>query len=104
MTEDQELRLIKESERGARANAILEDSFVREAFQAVENGILEAWKKSPVRDLEGQTSLRLLYKVFSDFKAYFADAIASGKMANVQLTHERTLKERAKAAMREFVR
>ncbi len=104
MTEEQELKLRKQSERGARARAIFEDSFVQEAFQAVENGILDAWKKSPVRDLEGQTNLRLLYKVYNDFRAYFADAIASGKMATVQLNHERSLRERAKAAMREFSR
>lgn len=104
MTEDQEQKLVKESVRGARARAIFEDSFVQEAFQAVENGILEAWKKSPVRDLEGQTNLRLLYKVFHDFKSYFADAITTGKMANVQLNHERTLKERTRDAIRAFSR
>lgn len=104
MTDEQEQKLIRESSRGAKARAILEDEFVQEALQAVEVGILEAWKKSPVRDLEGQTSLRLLYKVFNDFKGYFADALATGKMANVQLAHERSLRERARAAMKEFVR
>ena len=104
MTDEQERKLIQESERGAKARAILEDRMVQEALASIEAGILDAWKKSPVRDSEGQAQLRLLYKCLSEFRAYFADALTSGKMANVQLNHERTLKERARAAMREFAR
>lgn len=104
MTDDQEIKLVGESERGARARRILEDSFVQEALHAVESGILDAWKKSPVRDTEGQLNLRLLYKCLHDFRSYFADAMTTGKMAEVQLNHERGLRERARAAVREFRR
>lgn len=104
MNEAQEIKLIKESERGARARAIFEDSMVQEALAAMDAGIVEAWKKSPIRDGEGQMQLRLLAKLLHDFKSYFLDAMSTGKMANVQLEHERTLKERAKAAYKEFVR
>lgn len=104
MTGDQEIKLIKESERGAKARSIFEDSFVQEALQAMESGIVQAWQKAPIRDAEGQLQLKLLHKLLSDFKGYFVEAMTSGKMADVQLQHERSLKERAKAAVREFAR
>lgn len=102
MNSDHEIKLVGESERGARAKQIYTDSFVQEALQAMENGILEAWKKSPIRDKEGQIELRLLYKLLGDFRGYFIEAMNTGKMADVQLNHERGLKARAKAAVRAF--
>ena len=104
MSPEQEIKLLKEAERGAKAKSVYEDSFVQEALQAIDGGILDAWKKSPVRDQEGQVQLRLLYKCLHDFKAYFLDAMTTGKMAEVQLKHERSLKDRAGAAVREFSR
>lgn len=104
MTEDQEIKLVGESSRGAKARQVFEDSFVQEALQAMENGIFEAWKKSPIRDKEGQIELRLLYKLLADFKGYFLEAMQTGKMADIQLNHERTLRDRTRAAVREFTR
>jgi hypothetical protein len=104
VTGDQEIKLVGESERGAKAKHVYNDSFVQEALQAMESGILEAWKKSPIRDKEGQLELRLLYKLLGDFKGYFLEAMQTGKMADHQLQHERSLRDRAKAAVREFAR
>ena len=104
MNPEQEHKVIRESERGSKARAILDNDMVKEAFQAVEDGIMNAWKKAPVRDIEGQTQLRLLYKAYQDFRGYLQTAMESGKMADVQLEHERSLKARAKAAMQGFRR
>jgi hypothetical protein len=77
---------------------------VKEAFQNLESGILEKWKEAPIRDLEGQQNLKLLYKLFTDFKTYFEEAVKNGEDALKFLEHERTLAQRAKDAIRAFRR
>jgi hypothetical protein len=104
VTEDQEQQLIRESSRGAKASALLQSAIYREAMEKVEAGILESWKSSPVRDVEGQTYLRLMMKVLTDIKAHIKDVAETGKMASVQLEHERSLAQRAKDAVRAFRR
>mgnify|MGYP001598300693 CR=1 FL=1 len=104
MTDEQENQLIRESGRGAKANAFLSSEIYRDAVTKLEAGIIESWKSSPVRDVEGQTYLRLMMKVLSDFQAHIKDIAQTGKMASVQLEHERSLAERARSAVREFRR
>lgn len=97
-------QLIKESERGAKASRLLADEIYQDAVSKVEAGILDAWKTSPVRDTEGQTYLRLMMKVLTDLQAHIKEVAETGKLANVQLEHERSMAERAKAAVKEFRR
>lgn len=104
MTEEQEQQLIRESSRGSKANAFLSSEIYRDAIGKLEAGVVEAWKTSPVRDVEGQTYLRLMMKVLSDFQAHVRDIAQTGKMAEVQLQQERSIAERAKSAVREFRR
>ena len=102
MKEAEEIKLVGESERGARAERLLNDDMLQEAFLKVEDGIVQKWKESPIRDVEGQTTLRLLHKCLNDVRGYIKEVAETGKLANVQLDHERSLKERAKSAMRAF--
>jgi hypothetical protein len=95
---------LRDTERGAKARAVLESELVKEAFQKIEEGILSKWKEAPVRDVEGQTTLKLLHKVFSDFKGYFEEAVTTGQFAANALEHERTIAQRARDAVREFRR
>lgn len=104
MTEAQEQQLIRETGRGARASALLASDIYREAMQRVEAGIVDAWKASPIRDVEGQTYLRLMMKCLSDLQGHIKDAAETGKMAEVQLEHERSLAERARSAVSAFRR
>lgn len=104
MTADEEVKLVKEAEIGSRARYLLESQPFKDAISAVEAGIVQAWKDSPIRDAEGQTYLRLMMKVLTDFQGHIRDAAETGKMANIQLNHERSLMQRASAAVREFRR
>jgi hypothetical protein len=45
-----------------------------------------------------------MMKVLADFQAHVRDISQTGKMAEVQLEHERSLAQRAKSAVREFKR
>ena len=104
MTDEQEQQLIRESHRGAKAAQVLKSEIFVEAFAVVEADVLEKWKSSPVRDTEGQLALRLKWQVLQEVKKHIADAAMTGKLANAQLEHERSLAERARAAVKAFKR
>jgi hypothetical protein len=104
MNADQEARLLNESGRGARAKRLLEDDLLKEAFATVEADILEKWKNSPVRDQEGQFALRLKWQCLQEVRTCIADVAVTGKMADQSLQAERTLRQRAQDAVREFKR
>jgi hypothetical protein len=104
VTNEEELRLVRESERGARANALLASDIYREAVGKVEAGILERWKAAPIRDREGQHELRLMLKALQDVCGYLNEVAETGRLAGITLEHERGLKARAKNALRELRR
>jgi hypothetical protein len=104
MTSEEEIRLIRESERGSKARAIIESDLFKEAFHAVETAILDKWKDAPIRDLEGQQALKMMHKLLADVKNHITEAMEHGKMASRILEEERTLANRAKDAIRAFRR
>lgn len=104
MTPDEEVKLAGESGRGAKAEALLNDSLFKEAFDLVEQDTMTKWKTCPVRDQEGQLVLRLKMQVLDEVKRLIRDVAITGRLANEQLNRERGLAERAKAAVREFRR
>lgn len=104
MNADQELKLAAESGRGAKARSILTDDMFVEAMEVIEKDILDKWKSAPIRDTEGQLALRLKWQCLSELKKHLIDVMTTGKLAEAQLRYERTLAERAKAAMKAFVR
>lgn len=104
MNREEEQKLTEEASRGARANALLQSDVYRDAMAKVEAGIIERWKASPVRDLDGQHELRLMYKLLADLQGYINEVATTGKMAMQTLEQERSLAQRARAAVREFRR
>ena len=102
MTGDEEVNLVRESERGARARRILEDDLVKEAFSTVEDWIVNSWKESPIRDTEGQAGLRMMYQCLTRVRKHLEEVMATGKLANMQIEQERTIKSRMASAVRAF--
>ena len=104
MTQDEEIKLVGEAHRGSRAKEWLASPLYKEATEKIESGIIEKFKASPIRDLDGQHELRLLLKLLEDLKGYIQEVAETGKMAQITLDSERSLKERAKSAVRAFRR
>jgi hypothetical protein len=100
----EEGQLNDESARGARARKLLDAQPFKDAIAAVKAGIVQRWETSPVRDTEGQHELRLMRKLLDDLLKHIADAADTGKMAEMQLAHERSLRQRAQAAIHAFRR
>ena len=97
MSED--VKLQQESERGSKARAILGDAMLQEAFSVAETDILEKWKASPIRDGEGQLALRLQWQCLNHIKKHLTDVLTTGKLADEMIKHNRTLREKARAAL-----
>ena len=72
-------------DRGVRAERLLTDPFIDEAFKAVSQSIHDRWEVCPVRDMEGAHQLRLMLKLLGDVRAVFESAVADGKAAAAEL-------------------
>jgi len=68
-------------DRGVRAERILNDPLVVDAFNVVAATLHAAWEAAPIRDREGQHELKLMLKLLSDLKGYFDLAISDGQLA-----------------------
>lgn len=80
--------LSKEIDRGARAEALLNDELFKESMEIVEKAIIDRWRDSPVGDKDGQHELRLMLKAFTDFRKNLEEALNTGKIATLQRRQE----------------
>lgn len=97
-----EVNLHKELERGAAAQAWLDDKTTKEAFAVVRQGILDRWADSPVEDKEGQHTLRLMLKLLDDVYGNVKQVAITGQMAAAQIKQENEMKKRAKQFLNKF--
>ena len=73
-----------DSARAERASQILNDSLVKEAFDAIEKQIFDQWLACPVRDVEGREHIWRLIKAQQKFKDVFIGMIETGKLAQLR--------------------
>ena len=85
--------------RGERAKQLLKDPLLKEAFEVCKKQILQTWENSPARDVEAREWLWKLYQASLRFEEVFKGFIDSGKMAEEQLKHKQSLKDRIRAVM-----
>lgn len=72
-------------ERGARAERLLNDPAMTQAFADVEAAIIERWRLAPMRDREGAHELKLMLKLLGDVRANLEQALSDGKLAVAEL-------------------
>ena len=92
--------LSADAARGARAKAVLESDIYREAHASVRQALLDKWEASPIRDVEGQHELKLMLKLLREVEKFMQEAVTSGKLAEIQLERENTLRARARKLFR----
>lgn len=96
MSEPEKPNLQAELARGTRAQAVMNDPIYREAWDAVERGIVEHWKAAPIQDIDGQHKLRLMLKILKDVRGYLEETMKTGKLAAIQISEEKTRMARLK--------
>ena len=75
-------------ERGVKAEKLLNDSMLAEAFDLVRQAIHEKWEGSPMRDRDGAHELKLMLKLLGDVRANLEQAVTDGKLAAAELKQQ----------------
>jgi hypothetical protein len=71
--------------RADAAQRIMDDPLVKEAFQAIEDGIVDAWKVIPSRDVEAREHLHRLLQAKQKFENVFRIAVEEGAISKAEL-------------------
>lgn len=78
--------------RGERAQRLLEDELLTEAFATIEQEYTRKWLESPERDVEGRERLRLMIKSLHRLRTELTVVLQTGQVAK----HNLTLMEKAR--------
>ena len=90
MTED---KLHESISRGARAEALLQNDLLQEAFVRLEQDYVEAWRVSPARDTDGRERLWQAVNVVAKVREHIVKVVNDGKLSQRhldELTRART--------------
>lgn len=74
--------------RAEAAKRIIEDPMVKEALQIIEDGITDAWKDLPARDVEGREYLHRLLQAKRRFETVFQIVLEEGAVTAAELRAE----------------
>lgn len=81
---------------GNRAKEILENEVFQQVWIDIEQEYTEAWKNSPARDEEGRRKIWLYIQLMRKLKDQIVSTMESGKLAELDLQHQRTRLQRMK--------
>jgi hypothetical protein len=84
----------RDIQRGERAQLLLRDELLVEAFQIIEQDIFEKWQNSPARDEKGRETLYLQQILLRRLQAQLELVVHTGQVAKA------TLAQRVKQALR----
>lgn len=78
------MTLDEEDRRGFEAERVLNEPLLKEAFEQVEKGIVEAMKRVPMGDTKTQHELVLTLQLLGKVKGYIEEVVQTGKLARIQ--------------------
>jgi hypothetical protein len=87
---DYEQDLRQTMARSERAQALLDDPLLVDAFAALEAKWLSAWRNSPSRDSDGREKIWLHLKALEELKGQLESVLTDGIVARDQLTKLRS--------------
>lgn len=82
------MSLQDEVTRGQKADKLIHDPTLCEAFDLVRDAIIAKWEQTPLRDRDGAHELKLMLKLLGDVRANLEQAIADGKLAAAELQQQ----------------
>ena len=88
---------------GSRAKEVIENEEFQASFDAIEAEVMETWKNTPARDVEGREKCYDYLKVLQKVKAHLVSTLETGKLAELELTHKQTIADRVRAGLNSFV-
>ena len=84
---------------GNRAKEVLENEVYQWAFDEIKKEIVDQWQQSPARDSEGREKLWLMQSLLNKLQQTLQTTLETGKLAEAELKHQRTLLERVRDAI-----
>lgn len=73
------------AQKGFEASQVLDNPAYKAAMEALRTEVIDAWKKCPVRDKEGQVILLQLAKLTDKFEGVLSGMMEGGKFAARQM-------------------
>lgn len=83
-----ELKLANENDRGARAETLLKDDLLQEAFNTLKNQYKDEIFKTSITDDDGRKHLWLSYNTIQKVEEHLQEIMLTGKLANEQLNNK----------------
>lgn len=87
---------------GNRAREVLENEVFQQVLTDMEQELTDAWSNSPARDEAGREKIYQYLMTLKKFKDKITATFETGKLAELDLHHKRTLVERAKDGWNSF--
>jgi len=82
--------------RAGRAEALLDNDTLSEAFDTLEKSYIAAWRATTIDDASGREKLFLAINIVGKVRDHLAGVIANGKMARAELKELSETAERRK--------
>lgn len=83
---------------GARAKEVLDNEEFSAAFDAIEQEVINTWTNSPARDSVGREKCWQYLMLLRKVKTNLQTTLETGKLAQLELAHQRTMLDRARDA------
>lgn len=78
-------KLLRESAKGAKAAALLQDETLMEAFAKLRDAYIKGWRNTEPRDTEAREMLWIAVNQLEKLQDHIAIMAANGKLAKAQL-------------------
>lgn len=82
--------------RGARAERLLSDELIKEAFSSLSAAYTEAWRDTNYRDTDGRERLWQALQIVGKVKSHLEAVANNGKLAQRELDEIQRMGERKK--------
>ena len=82
--------------KAVRAEALLDDELLGEAFDMLEKSYIAAWRATTIDDAAGREKLFLAINIVGKVRDHLAGVVANGKLARAELKELAETAERRK--------
>ena len=91
-----EIKLTEQTGRAARAQRLLSDDLLLEAFDTLDRDYLKAWRESQARDTDARERLWQAVQIVAKVRSHLSTIVANGNVAQKDLDDIARLGERRK--------
>jgi hypothetical protein len=91
-----EHKLLTAQDRAARAQSLLENKLLTEAFQELEDSYMAAWRATTINDVPAREKLFLAVNIVGKVRDHLAAVVTNGKLAAAELKQIADIAERKK--------